>query len=152
MTIVTVSNSLQVTEWVARRVGLDSADEFGLHTSIGFARNGRPIAGVVYNCFFQHPHGSDISATIAAERGSYWARPEVLRHMFAYPFTQLGCSRITVRIKEGNLPSEHLAKRLGFRKEGVMRRAWDGRSNALIYGLLKTECRWIDGQERAKAA
>ena len=143
MTVVTIANSHAVAEWVAKRVGLEGAHDFGPCASIGVAIAGRPVSGVVYSWFRREPFGNDVRATIAAEHGSKWAREAVLREMFAYPFLQLECARITCLIKEGNTRSERLCRHLGFRKEGVLRRAWDGRSNALLYGLLKSECRYI---------
>lgn len=134
-----------VAEWVAKRVGLQSRADFGECYAIGVGIADRPVAGVVFNWFRTEPHGGDCRVTIACEPGSKWARDEVLRTLFAYPFEHFGCVRITALIKEGNVRSEKFCKHLGFRKEGVMRKAWDGKSNALVYGLLKSECRWTNG-------
>ena len=144
MTIHFVSNSPHVSEWVAKRVGLECADDFGPHASIGVARD-KPIAGVVYSWLRKEPHGNDVRVSIAAVTGSHWAQPVVLRRLFEYPFEQLDCVRLTAIIREGNAASERMVRHMGFRKEGVMRRAWDGKSNALVYGMLKSECRYLHG-------
>lgn len=144
MTLQLIFNSPIVTRWVAKRVELDDENDFGPANSIGVAIGGRPVAGVVYSWFQKKPNGNDIRVTIAAESGSMWARREVLERMFSYPFEQLQCARMTALIREGNARSEKLCRHLGFRKEGVMRRGWDGKTNALVYGILKSECKYLN--------
>jgi len=138
-----IIHSPAVADWVAKKVELNNRHEFGACYSIGVGLAGRPVAGVVYNWFREEKFGNDIRVTIAAESRVPWARKEVLRELFSYPFEDLKCERVTAFIREGNTPSEKFCKHLGFRKEGVMRRAWDGKTNAIIYALLKHECRYI---------
>lgn len=141
--MITLTSAPAVAEWVAKRVGLPSAASFGSFTCVGVGLNGSPAMGVVYSQLQEHAHGNDIFATIAAETGRPWAKPAVLKYIFSYPFNELGCGRITCLIREGNERSVNLAKRMGFRKEGVIRRGWDGKTNALVFGILKEECRYI---------
>ena len=134
-----------VAGWVADRIdNVDGPEDFGPCQAIGFLKNREPVAGVVY--YKQHrlsDNASDIFAAIAAEPQSGWANRSVLNLMFAYPFLQLDCARITVVVAEGNERSAKLAKKLGFRREGVLRRGWNGKTNALVFGMLKSECKWI---------
>ncbi len=133
-----------VASWVADRIsGVDDACAFGPLTAIGVGVNGKPIAGFVFSDLRTSKHGNDVRVTVAAERGTRWARPQILTYLFDYAFNQLACARATFIIREGNERAERVAKKLGFRKEGVIRRGWDGKTNALIYGLLKTECRYL---------
>lgn len=143
MTFQFIEQSPAVSEYVARRVGLTSADDFGAHFSVGIAKNGRPVAGAVFNWFRQEPHGNDVRASIAAEPRVPWASDAVMRQLFHYPFNEWGCARITAIVREGNEQSVKFIKHLGFRKEGVLRRAWDGKTNAMIFSILRNECRYV---------
>jgi RimJ/RimL family protein N-acetyltransferase len=138
-----IYNSPHVSQFVGDQCGVSDYREFGNHTSIGVARNGKAVAGVVYNWFQEEEFGNNIRVSIAGKSGVPWATREVLHELFEYPFGQLDCVRITAIIREGNKPSERFCKNLGFRKEGVSRRAWNGKTNALIYGMLKEECRYL---------
>lgn len=134
-----------VADWVARRVeGLENRDDFGPSSCLGIGRNGVAVAGVVYSMYRKEKYGSSVWLTIAAKQGVPWAQPEVLRQIFHYPFVELGCTRVGALIKEGNTKSIKLCTRVGFRKEGVLRRGWDGKSNALVYGLLRHECGYLN--------
>lgn len=138
-----IEQSPHVADYVARHVGLARGEEFGNHFSVGVAKNARPVAGVVFNWFRQEQHGNDVRVSIAAEPHTLWATREVLGKLFDYPFNQWGCTRITAVVREGNEHSAKFVKHLGFRKEGVLRRAWDGKTNALIFSILKNECEYI---------
>lgn len=144
--MIQIATGNAVAEWVAARMeAARGAAEFGKFTAIGIGHNGHPLAGFVFSEYRPEPHGADIRVTVAAEPGTHWARPAILRYLFDYVFNQLGCARATFVIREGNEHAERVSKKLGFRKEGVIRRGWDGKTNALIYGLLKTECRYLNG-------
>jgi hypothetical protein len=41
-----------------------------------------------------------------------------------------------------------LVEGLGFRLEGMGRKAYDGRQDAAVYSLLRHECRWISQETR----
>lgn len=142
--MIDIVSSPNVAAWVASQIeGMRDAGEFGPCTTIGVGVNGKPAMGVVYSMFREERYGNDVRATIAAVTHLPWAKPAVLREIFRYPFEVLKCVRVTCLVKEGNERSINLAKRLGFRKEGVLRRGWDGRTNALVYSMLKSECKYL---------
>lgn len=141
--MIEIIASPAVAHWVAPRVGIADPVAFGAFSAIGIGVGSRPIAGFVFSDLRVSQHGNDVRVTVAAEPGTRWARQQVLRYLFDYVFNQLGCARATFIIREGNERAERVSKKLGFRKEGVVRRGWDGKTNALIYGLLKTECRYL---------
>ena len=62
--------------------------------------------------------------------------------MFAYPFLQLGLVRCSVTIDERNAESLELCRRLGFAREGLLRKAYPG-ADGVLMGMLATECTWI---------
>lgn len=136
----------KIGEWVARHLpaseDIKSAADFGKYVSMGYVRDGKPIVGVVYNAYRELRHGNDIRVTIVAT-SRLWATKEIISTLISYPFQKAGCMRITAIIREGNDASVQLARRLGFRKEGVIRKAYNGKANALVFGMLKSECKWL---------
>ena len=124
----------EVTEWVRQR--LDNS-HFGPATAIGLVKYGKIIAGVVYHNY--RLNGLEMS--IATE-DKHWASRRTLKAFFAYPFNQLNCERVTALVLEDNLKSRDMVNRLGFKKEGVLRNAMQGK-DIHIYGMLKDECKWI---------
>ena len=97
----------------------------------------------------------------AAETG-YWVKREArgrgvataaLRLMIAYAFEQVGVERLELMTETPNVPSQRLAEKLGFRREGVARaylasrgeRDHDlvdpahGRIDQVLYALLRPE-------------
>lgn len=122
-------------------------DGFGPHATIAVSDGQRIIAVVVYSKYDQYQ--CEVAIVTVSPT---WASRRIMNILFGYPFIQLGCSRITTIIRADNLKSISLAERLGFVREtaetGLRQYCRDG-TNAHIYGLLKSECRWIketDGQ------
>lgn len=126
-----------VADFVAARIPHVNGS-FGDHVALGVVRNGKLIGGVVYHNYRR----CDICVSIAFDSPA-WAFPATLRLLFAYPFRQLGCARITCLIARRNKASRRLCEGLGFRLEGVMRKGADGHQDACLYGLLEDECRWL---------
>lgn len=76
----------------------------------------------------------------------YWPVRSFMRAIFAYPFKQLGCKRVTGLCASDNADAIRMHRKTGFRREGIIR---EGLSDAdiIIFGMLRTECRWIDEQK-----
>ena len=136
----------RVAQWVIDRCpddDLTTVQEIGPYMAFGVHdEHGTPLAGIVYNWYRPMKFGADFRVIIAAD-SPRWCRPGILRELFAYPFETCGCSRLTAVIRDGNEKSIRLCKGLGFRQEGVLRRGYNGRTNALLFGLLKNECKWL---------
>ncbi|TAH36529.1 MAG: N-acetyltransferase [Alphaproteobacteria bacterium] len=113
-------------------------DDFGPCSTIGIIDDDKLIAGVIFN----HYYGTDIQATIASI-SPYWASRKILGKIFSYPFLQLQCQRITAQTRENNSEAIDFLKRLGFKQEGVLRQ-WYGNEAALVFGMIKSECIWIN--------
>jgi hypothetical protein len=117
---------------------------FGPCTALGIVRGGNLVGGVVYHGYVGH----DIQVSIALDRTAFlpW------RALFAYPFEQLGCSRLTAFTGRKNKKARKLLENLGFNLEGVHLRGLDGTSDAMSYGMLKENCRWIKGHGKKYAS
>jgi len=96
------------------------------------------VGGVVISEYRDH----DCQISCATETSAAW-RDSVMRGVFDYIFNQLGCVRCTSITKKGNKKARTFLEGLGFVLEGNMRLGFDGIKDALLYGLLKSECRYI---------
>lgn len=132
-----------LAKWALRRLDDDTAlEDIVPYYAFAVKRNGKASAVVLWNNYRRMKHGADIRVIIAADDPK-WCLPGVLRELFTYPFIHLGCTRITAVIKDGNARSLKLCRGLGFRKEGVLRRGYNGKSNAIILSMLREECKWL---------
>lgn len=128
-----------ICEWVVDRLhGFDKAEDFAPYVAIGLIKNGKLIAGVIYNNYRKH----SIEMTIVAI-DSTWATKNTLRKFYEYPFNQLGVARVTATIAKPNKRARKMVERLGYKLEGVARHGMDGVKDACIYGMLKKECKWL---------
>ena len=135
--MIIAGQSEVIARWVQARVP-DS--KFDCPAGFGVARDGRLAAGVIFHNF--DAHRGDIELTLAAD-SPRWATKEMFQAAFAYPFLQLGCRRVTVRIQEGNYRARKLIEGTGFKLEGLLRNASAEGGGLLIYGMLREECRWL---------
>lgn len=127
-----------IARWVGDRLGID---DFGQYTALGIAdAAGDLLAGVVFNNY--RPDIPNIEATIATTTPR-WCNRGVLRAIFSIPFQQYGCTRITAVVENKNQPARAFLCRLGFHEEGLMRQGFRGGGDAVIYGMLRSECRWL---------
>ena len=128
----------KIVPWVGQKV---DEDRFGEDcVALGLEEDGELIAGVVFNWYT----GASISMHVAAEPGRRWLNRDFLYRCFAYPFLQLNCNRVTGLVKVDNLDAQRFDEHLGFVKEGVIRQGADDKTNLILYGMLKSECRWLE--------
>ena len=127
----------RVIPWVGQRI---DEDEFGQAEAIGLEQDGELIAGVVFNWYT----GPSLSMHVAAEPGRRWMTRDYLYRVFAYPFLQVGCKRVTGLVREDNLDAQRFDEHLGFKREGLIRQGASDGSNLILYGMLKDECRWLE--------
>lgn len=132
-------------KWAIERLGdpdLTDVRELGAYVAIGVLKDDKAVCVVIYNWYRQMKFGNDFRVIIVSENPS-WCLPGVLRELFRYPFEFAGCERLTAVIRDGNERSLKLCTGLGFRKEGTVRRGYNGRTNALFLGMLRSECKWL---------
>lgn len=107
------------------------------------------VGGVVFTNYRETDgKATDVEISCAAETPAAW-RPGVCRAIFKYVFETAGCVRCTSITVKGNKKARDFLQSLGFQLEGNVRLGYDGRRDALIYGLLRSECRFLtDDSER----
>ena len=124
----------RVADFVAKGIGCSG---YSNYSTIGLEKDGKLIAGVVYNEF----NGQNITASIYGI-GKTWLNREFLWFMFEYPFNQLKVGRITVIIESSNAESIAFVEKLGFIQEATLLKA--GKYGDLyIYRMFRGECKWL---------
>jgi RimJ/RimL family protein N-acetyltransferase len=136
---VVYGEDARVCDWVAPRVGEESFATHHDPVGIGLEQDGELIAGVVFNYYT----GPSIQIHVAAEPTKKWLTREYLFKVFAYPFLQLQCKRVTGLVRSDNLPAQKFDEHLGFRREGVIRQGCTDGTDLILYGMLATECRFL---------
>ena len=128
----------RIVPWVGQRI---DEDHFGKDCiALGLEEDGELIAGVVFNWYT----GPSISMHVAAEPGRRWLNRDFLFRCFAYPFLQLNCNRVTGLVRVDNLDAQRFDEHLGFVREGVIRQGAEDKTDFILYGMLKDECRWLE--------
>ncbi len=133
-----------IARWVGERIGIEA---FGQCVAIGIVDEwGNILAGVVYN---NYREGVGLEATIAST-SPRWCNRAMLAAIFGYPFDQVGCRRLTAITERKNQPVRAFLCRIGFREEGLLRHGFPS-DDAVVYGMLREECRWLRTKEAPRA-
>jgi RimJ/RimL family protein N-acetyltransferase len=136
--VVIYGQDQRVAEWVRARV--DATGEFVCAKAIGLEEDGELIAGVVFDDYKE----TSISMHVAAAPGKRWMTRDFLFRCFAYPFLQCGVNRINGLVPESNLVAQRFDEHLGFKREGLVRKACKDGGNLILYGMLREECRFLE--------
>jgi len=135
--VITYRSDEGVAEWTRERIpGIERwMDKY---MSFGVVRDDELVVGIVYDAFT----GTDINMhqVIEDHRGVTRAS---LKAAFSFPFVTLNCQRVTGLVPSSNLAAQRLNAHFGFILEGRKRHAFPNGDDELIYGLLKSECRWL---------
>ena len=127
-----------VAGWVGQKL-MKEAEAFKPCKATGIERDGKLIAGVVYN---KYEPGLLIEMSIASIDKS-WATRHTLKALFQYPFTQLNLGRVQALCSAKDEGVQMFLKRLGFTHEGTHPCAYHDGNTALSFGMLKNQCRWL---------
>lgn len=94
---------------------------------------------LVFGALFTNERDGDIEIAIAAT-DIRPAVPSVFQRILDYPFKQLGLPRLTAEIPLSNRRMIRFAVGIGFKLEGIKRKA-DGKGGDVgVFGLLAEEC------------
>ena len=117
-----------------------------MQPAIGAAllKDGKMAGAVVFNNYHLLHKGSWCEISVAIDDAECVSR-RGLRQIFEYPFKQLGVSRLQAVTAITNQRCRSFIERLGFKLEGVGRRAHDGETDQAVYSMLPAECRWLGG-------
>lgn len=108
---------------------------------ISIFKNEKLIAAVIYTNYYE---GISVEMSIASI-DKRWATRHNLKAFFKYPFIDLGVKRVTTLCSAKERDIIMFNKRLGFKPEGYHREAHHNGEDAVSFGMLKNECKWIEG-------
>lgn len=100
-----------VAEWVASQPPFKPERGFGACTAIGWVKGDKLIAGSVYSNY--DPTAAVIEISSAAIDPT-WLTRDTINMMFSYPFDQLGCQMVVLRVSETNERMRRIANKFGF--------------------------------------
>jgi hypothetical protein len=104
------------------------------------------IMGVIL-CNFSSPFEAEFNTAVVDPR---CVTRRVLRAVFTALFSRV--VRVSAQIAPDNTRSLRNVARMGFKLEGHMRLALDGKRDAVVFGMLKTDCRFLPGYAHNQAA
>jgi RimJ/RimL family protein N-acetyltransferase len=131
-----------VRRLLPRQVGsLTSDGRATVAAALGVVVAGRIAGGVMF--FNWRREDGDIELA-GAFVSPLWAQPATLRTIARYPFVQLNCVRVTALTARRNKRARRVLEKLGFRIEGVKRKGAAGRDDRCIYGLIRSQCSWLE--------
>jgi RimJ/RimL family protein N-acetyltransferase len=84
---------------------------FSEHVTMGVVEGETLLAGVVFHNFQPESGVIELSAASTSKR---WLTRPVLKAMFSYPFDQLECQMVVLRVSERNAPMIRIGKAYGF--------------------------------------
>lgn len=109
------------------------------YKAIGIERDGVVVAGVVYEGMSR----CDVNIHSAVDDPSA-VNFEWMFTMFDYPFNQCGLTRVTGLVPRSNQKVITFdVDKVGFKVEGIARKALPDGDDIVILGMLKDECKWI---------
>jgi RimJ/RimL family protein N-acetyltransferase len=128
----------------------------GMYQAFAFLNDSKDfVGGCVVTNFRPGQYGNDCEISVAAETPMAF-RPHLFKAVFQYIFVQLGCVRCTCVTTKKNRKGRAFIERSGFELEGNIRRGYDGKRDALVFGLLRENCRYLagglDGEEKRASA
>ena len=131
--MIVKNQSEAVARWAGDRLGCTFCPPF---EAIGILnRNGARIGAAIFNDY------SDRNMELTAYGQGAFQR-NVCIFMARYCFIQNNCRRVTTRTAASNLYVRKLLEHYGWVKEGTLR-CWYDDDDAIIYGLLKEDCRFL---------
>lgn len=132
----------EIAAWTANQFG-QPPDYFDPCRAIGISKNGKIIAGVIYNNQKKSLGKPYMLEMTVASIDKRWSTRHNLRALFSYPFSQLQLERVNTQCDSENEGLIMFNKRLGFVEEGRHRKAFPNGNDAISFGMLKGECKWL---------
>lgn len=122
-----------VAGWMAQRMGETIIPPYTAFGTV--ATDGQLTAAVLFNGLNE----SNVEVSLYAPRH---VSRSLLRAAAGYAFGTLQCNRITARTRASTLRVRKFIEKVGFQQEGVLRAYYPDGDDAILFGMLKTECKW----------
>lgn len=128
----------EIYRFVSERIG---HWEWGNYSAIGLEKDGKIIAGVIFNEYVP-----DTRCSIHCAGDGNWLNREFLWMVFDYAFNQLNCKVVVNPVPVTNKPSMRFTEHIGFKPS---LRLEDGAEDGdlMIFTLHKKDCKWLDNEK-----
>lgn len=131
-----------VSEGLAGKKGL-----FQNAKGLGVVEKEKLCAGVVYNNYQTDKDDNPLYVEMTIfSIDKIWCNRHNLGRLFLYPFSQLQLRSVRATCSAHDEGVKMFLTRLGFKEEGYHRQAYLDGSDAVSFGMLKEECKWIGGK------
>lgn len=104
-------DKVRVAQFVAAIPPFDGARGWSEFAAIGYAIDGQLIGGSIFHNW--EPSAGVIEISTASTDPRWLTRKSILA-LFGFPFNQLGCQMVALRVSERNSRMRSIAKRFGF--------------------------------------
>ena len=118
------------------------------YCAYGIVRNGRLIAGVVWHDL--QANLGDVQISIVGS--GPWITKDIANIITSTPFERFGVAHCTARHAASNVKATVGIQRLGWIFEGRQSLAWNGKEDALLFGLTKARSQTWAAQSAAFSA
>lgn len=116
----------------------------GSSKAIGLVLDDKLVAAVTYSNFDAREDGSFFNLEMGIfSVDKRWCNRQYLRAVFGFPFSQLKLDRVQTVCSAEEEGVIMFNQRLGFKKEGVHRKAWHTGCDAVSWSMLREECKWL---------
>lgn len=119
---------------------------FREYAAIGLESDGRLAAGVL----FDNKWDASIQMHVASDGSRQWMTPALLAACFGYAFNQEKVNLIVGLVRADNVMARRFDEHLGFKKRGQLPLACTDGTDLIVYGMLRSECRYIEGKYHAE--
>lgn len=121
---------------------LTRVNPYRAHKALAIVTDDNVMVGAIGICLVNEFEGS-ISMCIEDWRA--FPDRSMLRQLFAMIFTgPKPLHRVSCQIARGNKRARRIAEKIGFRVEGMKRLGYDTKQHAMLYGMLRAECPWLE--------
>ena len=107
-----------------------------------WARNAAGHITGIFAIEFKYPFEGYVTVLVLDPRCMTW---RVLRAIFTAAFSQ--AVRLTAEIEPDNRKALRQVQRMGWQYEGFKPLGLEGRRDILLYGMLRSDCRYLPGYE-----
>lgn len=135
-----IINGPSVISWVAERLENTFFSERSV--AIGFQRNDKLVAGVVYENWNYRSIGASIVIDGLITSG-------FLAAMFHYPFIVCQVDKIIAQVSDDNTKSKTLIRKMGFVEEARIKEACVN-GDMVLYTLPRNTCRFLEDRYQKK--
>jgi hypothetical protein len=130
--VIVLEQLPSILQWASRRLQCN----FGPAYTIANFQDGKINCVVVFHN--QRQSGCEVS--IVSDHG---LSKGFIKVVFGYAFQLAKLRRLSALVEIENQESIDMVERLGFVREGTLRRAADNGNDLYVYGMLNEECKWV---------